>query len=93
MSDLAGAIRALRVETGLSYERLAHALGCGLQTMSRWKSGTSRPTDANLVKLYGFAWNRAPHLAPAFLAAMTPEFRQAWMNSPRDLPLELVAEE
>ena len=41
-------IRQLRVELGLTQERMAHKLGVSFATVNRWEKGRSAPTGLSL---------------------------------------------
>ena len=51
MTPLGGRIREARRNAGLSQEKLAEQIGVSRQAVSKWESGASDPSTANLIAL------------------------------------------
>ena len=56
--SLAEALKAQRTSRGMTQEQVAEAVGVSRQAVSKWESGASDPSTANLIalaKLYGIS--------------------------------------
>ena len=68
VNEISSAVKALRAALGLSQERFAALLECGLATVQRWEKAEFKVSPAGLVKLYRVARDADQHkLAAVFV--------------------------
>ena len=73
------AIKAVRVECGLTQQQLAEKMGTTAQAISQWETGTRNPKKSTLIRI-----------AEACQRPVSELFGEKPLSCPRDTPTELL---